>query len=755
MRQVVRRSIVWFFACAVMSPISGLAANQLIEEIIVTAQKREQSLQQVPFSITAVTGELIQDAGIEDMFDVAAKVPSLEITQNAGPFNAAFRLRRIGNEANIPNFEPAVGLFVDGVFRARAGVGMGDLVDIERIEILRGPQTTLYGKNTSAGVVNIITRQPTDEYQFQGELTVGASEGGDTTHHNRLLAAISGPLGDGVSGRLSGSFTDTGKSTVNLFNGDDTNETRRYGLRGQLLFEPTTDLQVRLHGGISRVPLSKTGDPEFFEGVIPAALNSAFGVPCAVNDPGDRKICLSRAQDLKSEAEDLSLTIDYNFGYVELTSITGYESYNAFRNGDVDQMNIQVLDFIDRRDSDSISQELRLASSSGEMLTWLTGLYYLENDFRRGDPVEPTFVIGADGPALPLVPGISFGQPGYTGFLDSRTQTDHLSAFAQTVWHFGDFDLTLGARWQSEEKRSSIANSADHTDPSVITLVLSPTAANATLERKTNDLTWTLNGQYFLDGDHMLYATVSRGFKSGGFNAGFGNTPVSDREFRDETVLNYELGAKLLLWDQRLQLNAAAFRTDYDDYQAASFISLQFLVNNADRVSLRGFELDGIALFSNELSGTLGISWVDAKYEDYENGSCYPGRVPDSSSGTNCILNGESLPYAPKLKATIGLQYERTMPVGDLYARGDLTWTDDYQTNTNLDPRHVQDAFSLVNLRAGLRFGNYDVSVWVDNVTDKLWVMQEGISNLFDSDPAYQRWPAKPRTYGVTLRIGL
>jgi iron complex outermembrane receptor protein len=740
---------------AAVSLLAESAAAEVIEEIIVTAQKREQSLQHVPFSVTAITGEDIQDAGIEDIFDVAGKVPSLEITQNDGPINTSFRIRRIGNEANIPNFEPAVGLFVDGAFRARSGVGIGDLIDLNRIEVLRGPQNTLYGKNTSAGVINIITRKPTEEFEFLGELTAGVREGGQNANHTIVSASVNGPLGDNVRGRLSGSIADRGETTVNLFNGDDSDSMNRYSVRAQLLLEPIPELELRLTTGIFRITDSHSVDPEFFEGVIPQFLNTSLGVPCPVNDPNDRKICLTRAVVLDMDVADVTLTADYGFDDYELTSITSYESYESFRNGDVDQMNIQVLDFFDRQDSESISQELRLASSNGDRLTWLAGLYYFKNEFDYGDPVKSTFLVGADGPALMLAPGIAFGQPGYSGFLDSRTETDHLSVFAQAVWHFPDFELTIGGRWQSEDKKSSIANSADHTDPSVITLVLSPEAANATLQRDTDDLTWAVSGQYFLSEDSMLYATASNGFKSGGFNAGFGNTPVADREFRDETVTHLEIGAKTTLMDQRLQLNAALFSTDYNDYQAASFISLQFLVNNADKVSLRGVELDGIALLSDALTGTFGVSWVDAEYAKYTEGSCYPGKAPDNMMGTACVLSGETLPFAPRIKTTLGLQFERTTRLGGFYARMDWTWTDSYNSNTNLDPRHVQDAFSLINLRTGLRFDNYDISLWIDNVADETWVMQDAISNLFGTDPAFQRYLGKPRTYGVTVRFGI
>ena len=227
--------------------LSGLCwADGTIEEITVVAQRRAQSLQEVPVSVTALTGKTLERANIHDMVDIAGAVPSLTVTQTTTPINTTFRIRRIGNEAGIPNFEPAVGLFIDGAFRTRSGVAAGDLFDIERIEVLRGPQTVLYGKNTTAGVINIITKKPTESFEAKGLLSLGTMEGYDTTGMMRVGAALSGPVTKDLAARLSGSWFDHGPTMKNLFVHDDSQDMNRYSLRGQVLYAPSDRLEARL-----------------------------------------------------------------------------------------------------------------------------------------------------------------------------------------------------------------------------------------------------------------------------------------------------------------------------------------------------------------------------------------------------------------------------------------------------------------------------------------------------------------------------
>jgi len=728
-------------------------ADDKIEEIFVVAQKRNQPLQDVPVPVTVVTGAKMELTGMHDILDAARAVSSLTITQTTTPINTSFRLRRIGNEASIPNFEPAVGLFVDGAFRTRSGVGAGELFDIERIEILKGPQSVLYGKNTTAGLIGVITRKPTKSFEATGEASVGQVEGYGTADMVRVSAAAGGPVSDAVSARFSGSWFDHGTTMKNLFVPDDSQDMNRYSLRGQALYAPSDRVEARLILNRFVIDSAHVSEFEIDEGIALATTNAAFGVSCPQSTPTDRAFCNNRAVVTDIEADDATFALGVDFGDYEFSSVTGYEEYTASRDLDADQLNLHVLDLFDRQSSESFSQELRILSPEQRDLAWLGGIYYYSNDYLRGDPVLPTAVLGDDAPLLLLPTGDPFGQPGDAGILTSRTGTDHFSIFGNLTWRLDDrFDVTAGARWQSEDKTSVIINTANHSTPTLITLLLAPPGASENLSRETDGFSWNLTGRFRWSPSFMVYATASRGFKSGGFNAGFQPTPGATREFVDETVRNVELGAKSVFADERVRLNASIFYAEYDDFQSAGFVSLRFRVNNAERVSVAGVELDTDVVWSDSLTFSASVSYADAKYDRYTGGACYFNRLPDSADGTACVLSGSALPLAPKWKTWADLEFMRPMTIGDFHTGVDWTWVDRHYTNATLDPRHVQGPYSLFNLRAGLRFDPFDVFLWINNIGDETIVMQAGPTNLFGGDPAFAQFLGAARSYGVTMR---
>lgn len=724
-----------------------------LEEIVVVAQKREAPLRGVPLSVSVLSGADIETSGVTDVFDVATLIPSLDVRQNTGPLNTSFRIRRIGNEPNIVNFEPAVGLFMDGAFRTRTGTGSGDLFDIEQIEVLRGPQTTLYGKNTTAGVVSILTRQPTTALDIYAEVTGGIIEGAEDAAMTRIEGAIGGPLSNTFRARLSGAWFDHDETMVNLFNGRDSQDMRRYGYRAQLVYAPSTRFESRFIVGGQRIDSARAGDIIMDEGLAIAGINAAFGVPCPEHPIDERLFCANKPSVYDLDSDDLTLTIRYEGDSYRITSVSSFEQFKMRRDFDVDQLNIDLADATDRQHSRSLSQELRINSTADSLLSWMAGVFIYTNDFERGDPQLPTFVLGPAAALIEFAPGMPLGQPGDSGFVWSQSETDHVSAFANVTWPIGEkFELTTGARWQREDKQTNIDNSADHTRPTIITLRLVPEAANANLSRDTNALSWELIGKYRWNDDVMSYLTIARGFKSGGFNGGFGTTLPEDREFGDERVTSVEFGTKAMLLDGRARLSASVFDARYDDFQSAGWISLRYLVNNAEEVTVSGFEVDAQAALTDTLSGSLAASWANAEYDLYTGGACHFGRDPDNADGTACVLTGRTLPFAPRLRTATTVDYERPVHPGTLFGRLEWAWVDDHNTSASLDPRHTQGSYSVVNLRAGLRFEPFELVAWIRNAGDETIVMQEGPSNLFADDPAFGRFLAAPRSYGITLR---
>jgi iron complex outermembrane receptor protein len=727
-----------------------------LEVITVTAQKRTQSSQAVPIGIAALTGDSMEESGVSDVFDVAIRVPSLGVQNTQKPLNTQFRVRGIGNFGNIPNFEPAVAYFSDGAFRSRSGLGVGDLVDLDRVEILKGPQSTLYGKNSTAGVIAVYTREPGRELHVSGELGASNVKGAEYAATWVAKGALSGPVSDSLRLGASAAYYDQDFTMEDPRTGEGTNETQRYAVRGQAVFEPSDAFTVRLIAAHSEMPDSKgNNEPDMFYGNAPAAINEAFGDSCPDNDPMNRRVCRNYAAEVTFDASEATLIATYRFAKdYELTSLTSWDEYELTQGSDADQLNISLLDFNDRQAGDAFQQELRIASPATGALQWIAGAFYYDSSSERGGwDGHSTFVLGSEAPLIPLAPGLPFGEPGDSGDLMSKNDTEYLGVFAQATCNMTErFLVTAGARWQTERKDTTVTHSLNHSTPTLISLALLPDTVDADLSRETDAVTWSLTPQYFFADDVMGYLTASHGFKSGGFNGDWGRALPEQREFADEEVDHYELGLKTRFANDRVQLNAAAFYSDFTNYQEAGFIALQFLVTNAPAVTSQGVEIDLIAQLTDTLVAELNGTYARTEYDDFTEGLCYPGRTPTNAATRSCDLSGATLANAPELKLHASLAYDRPTSFGGFYARTDYSWSDDYFTNVNHDPRHVQNAFGLLDARVGLSIGDWDLSVWGENLTDEAYVYQSAVTNLFGSDPAYQAFLAPGVSYGATAR---
>ena len=368
------------------------------------------------------------------------------------------------------------------------------------------------------------------------------------------------------------------------------------------------------------------------------------------------------------------------------------------------------------------------------------------------------------------------GQPGDAGFLNSKQTSDYGALFGQLTYNFNEqFSLTGGVRTQIESKRASIDNFSVISPATpklplgpcglfpvnLLTVSLTPTVGvgcplvpiNADFSHTTSYVTWNATGAYHPNRDTMVYLTVSRGGKSFGYNIGFGNTPASQRQFQDEQVTNYEVGVKSTLFEGRAQVAASGFYSEEQNYQNAGFVGLQFLVDNAELVTVRGFEANGNFAFGHGVTGNAGATYVDAVYDKYTGGSCFFGEASNNGRG-GCDLSGRGLPLTPHWRTNLGVQYKHPVPVGEVYSRVDWNWQSSMLANTNLDPRSLQPGYSLVNLRLGVTTAKgLDVSVWGNNVFNTTYSQADYVSNLFGAnDPAFQRYLGRAREYGVTVR---
>lgn len=766
-------------AATLWGATSGIQAQPLaLEEVVVTAQKRSQSLQDVPMSVSAMDAGAMSDAGIQTMDDIARQVPVLEVQKNNSPVSTNYRIRRVGNLGNIPTFEPAVAVFIDGAFRSRSVFGASELFDIERVEILRGPQSTLYGKNATGGVIGIFTTPPSDEFQVSGEMSLGNMEAAQDAMTNHFKGGISGPFSDTLRGSLGLSYAKHEATFATALDngGEKANEGERYSIRGQLAWDASNDLALRLILGTVQQDDNKQNSPDLYfdpqgfiaNAVLPLWQAAGISDTCRDNNPRNRRTCLQQSTRSDLDAREATLLADYTFhNGVTLNSVTSWDYFDfTGTQGDAAQMLAPLMAFLDTQESESLQQEFRLNSAGGETLDWLAGAFYYSNHFNRGNGGDtPIFTYDtlSDHPLVSRVNQSLLGTPvplpvatrGQMGYLDSTLDTDYVSVYGQVTWNLADsLSITGGLRWQEEQKHADIRQWVNDPSPSLISLLLSPSAVSANgLKRNTDNITWSMTPQWYLSEATMLYATVSRGFKSGGYNTGFGQLPIASREFGDEKIMHYEAGVKTELLDRRLRLAASVFHTEFDDYQDAAFVGAQFTVGNAEKAELKGVEAEGKILLSEHATLDFAFSHADFIYKKQTSGQCYPGRAPDSPSQPGaCDLSGNHPVNAPENKAHIGLLYDYPMPWGELYSRLDWSWTSDYNTSFSADPRLEQEAHSWVHFRIGARWEAFELVAWLDNALDETVVDNDSVVNLYAGDGSYQSFIKPPRSYGLTLK---
>ena len=778
-------------AAAAPAASAASAPVDTVETVVVTATKREQNLQNVPESVTAITANTLHLAGVTDMRGVALLTPSLSVSQTVGPVNQSYRIRGMGSDANIPTFEPDVALFVDGVYMPRSGLSVDDLVNVDRVEVLEGPQSTLYGKNATAGVVNVVTAAPSSYLKGSLEGSVSELDSSLKAPVYRVAGSVSGPVSDRLRISLTGVSYNQGDSYKNLQPGaPNANNMNRYALRGVADADLWSGATLRVALSRSEIYHTRNGDADNLYYVtsppnnaykLDTLLGPKFNVPiCPDNNPNDRIICTSSPWTNASYNDVASATLNAPIGRLNFTSITALSDYRVQdANGDIAQVILPLLSYDDIQKGSDFSQELRLASPTGDALEWMVGGFYEHSNFSRGDDGRtPTFVVGAAGPFVPLpAPLASFkvGQPGDAGFLNSNSSSNYGAIFGNLTYHFNSqFSLSGGVREQVESKRASVDNfySISPSTPNLplpcgpfpvnlLTVSLTPTASptcpstpvNANFSHSTSYPTWNVTGQYHPTADTMLYATISRGGKSFGYNIGFGNTPSSQRQFSNEFVTDYEVGVKSTLLGGRARVSAALFRSDVDNYQNATFVGTQFLVNNAQKVTVQGAEANGTVVLGHGFTVNAAATYVDAVYNTYTAGGCYFGEPANNGAG-GCNLSGRGLPLSPRWRTNAGLQYQHDTQVGQLYGRLDWTWQSSMYANTNLDPRSLQAAYSLVNLRAGMKLDHgLDLALWSNNVANATYSQAGYVSNLFGiNDPAFQRFLGRAREFGLTVK---
>lgn len=668
-------------------------------DIIVTAQKREQNLQKVPLAVSVVGAEQLAASGVRQFQDLGNVAPSLTVRPAEHPVNANVSLRGVGTFAFGIGVEPSVAVLVDEVplaFQARA---FTDLPDVERIEVLRGPQSTLYGKSASAGLINIITRQPTDTLRVRANalVTTDSEYGGNFS--------VSGPISPELGYVISASYSQFDGNVRNLFNGKKVNGRDAYTARAKLRWEPSDNATFTLSGNYVKGHTT-VGRP--FVRMDPTALfrNTATLTPAAVF-PGvtisEQNTNISNNYDARTDYYGVggSLRGEIGIGDHTLVSVTSYDKFrlNDFLDQDDTSAqvavgnNIQVGTFR----SKLFTQEFRLLSPSTNPLRYTLGAYYANVRFER-----PFY----RGPVLALA----------NWFATSKSE--QLAGFAQIDWEVvPSLTLTAGGRVQNEKISYTFLDIQN---------------GNAAFAGNAEDTaaTYRLNASYQATPDIMLFGSYSTGYKGQTYDltTGFNQNRALAGPIKPEKSRAKEIGARMQFFDRRLTVNLTLFDIDYTNLQAQSIEPLpdgtaNFRLTNVGGLNTKGIELDTSARIGSDLSLLASVAYLDAKYTSFNAAQCFPGQTAaQGCTGTPARQNltGTRAIQAPQLKFTLGADYS---PALSNNLRGIVQANVQHQSGVTYaagDPQTFQPAYSVVNAGLGVR------------AEDKQWEVVAFVNNLFD-----------------------
>ena len=809
---VVSDSFVSTGVCTRPSRRASSEGGRSIETIVVTAQKREQNLQDVPIVVTAVSGQLLQDTGVKDIKDLTIVAPGLTVTSTSSEASTTARIRGVGTVGDNPGLDSSVGVVIDGIYRPRNGVAFGDLGELERIEVLKGPQGTLFGKNTSAGVINIVTKKPSFDFGTNVELTAGnygALEGS---------ASITGGFNEKLAGRLyvaareRDGFLDvnTGAGPRTL---DEENDRKVQTARGQLLFQPSDDLEIRFTGDYTKREEHCCSGVPTFNGPTVAAVNALAGGAGTQNppDPFNRTAFLNRGTD--QDVRDVGASMEINWdtdamGGATLTSVTGWRNWD-FENGqDVDYTAADIWyresDGNHAAEFDQLSQEFRLAGET-DRINWLIGAFYADEQLDSKQQLQfgtqyrtymSALTGGAASPLNTFLPLNAY--PTSLGQRDTHVQDSKSWAlFTNNNIRLTDrAELTLGLRYTNESKDLDTQYRNTHTGQGCTTVranflalqaaiaglpqaqrdainrvtvgigcaaVTDPIYNNLDNSQSIDESEWsgTAKLSFRFTDEVMAYASYARGYKAGGFNldrvrtgsAAFppgapGGVGASLDTSFDKELVDSYEVGLKTQWLDNTLLLNAT--VFYQDYT-------DFQLNTFDGVQFLVTSLDTVTSEGVDLD----LVWFTPLEQlSFQGGVTYADtKIDDPAALANPGLfdqnrENDRLSFAPEWSASLSATFEQ--PIGSkLIWRTNVgaKYTSEYNTGSNLAPQKMQGSVTTVNARTG--FGAEDerwmIEAWAQNLTE-----EEYYQVVYDAPlqtGSYDAFLGAPRTYGLTARF--
>lgn len=753
------------------------AASDDSAEIVVTARRRAEDPQKIPGSLSVVDGSLLDRSYTVNTQQLAQLVPALNYS-SANPRNTAFTIRGLGSsvvavsQAN-DGLEPGVGFYVDQVYHARPATAAFDFSDIQQIEVLRGPQGTLFGKNSTAGAINVTTRAPSFEPGGSFEIS------GGNYRFVQAKASVTGPLSDTIAFRVSAVSTRRDGVIDNVRTGAKENAIGNQAVRGQLLFKPNDAFQFRLSADFTNfqsecctqvyyrvAPTLKAAARRY--AALAANLPGGPYVPPSLN-PYDRVTDIDANLGVDTNEGGVAGIADWNLGPATLTSVTAWRFWNWDADNDRDYTGIpiQTSQHIPSR-QDQYSQELRIASNGEHPFTYVGGLYF----FRQrviGRPVSiygplaTYWLLGGPSAALPANLLDGYGTDGRTDF-----QSNSYAVFGEVNWRpLRGLTLTGGLRYTYEDKKgyysTFVSGGPTGLTPAQINSQLSILRGQK-YSAKVDDgaLTGRANIAYDFTDNVLGYVSFARGAKSGGIN--MSGLPLDNNNqpalgtavIRPEQNTSYEAGLKLRAFGRRLTVNVDGYYTRVTDFQAnvtdtRAAVALRTYLANIPRVTVNGFEADATAQVTERIALRAGVAYADGDYASYPSAPCPIERI---GSGTAmCDLTGKALPNLPKWSVTAGT--DMVQPVGRI---GDVVFHADLVAHTKQfgDPTDsaytVIGGYTVVNGSIGYRSPHgWEIAVFARNLFDRDYIqnvtVQAGNSGLILATPS------DPRTFGLTLRV--
>lgn len=774
-------------SAALVGTVHAQDNDSYLEEIVVAATKRAQSIQDVPIAVSAYSGEALRNAGITDVRELTQLSPSLFLSSSASEAaGAVARIRGIGTTGDNPGLESSVAIFIDGVYRNRTNVGLTELGPLERIEVLRGPQGTLFGRNASAGLINIVTANPDFETSGYGEVSYGNYD------FLRLAGGVTGAIvEDKVAARIDAIYNSRDGFLDDVTTGEALNDRDRYLIRGKVLTEfdggsllLSADYANRDETCCAASTLIRGATADLIE-ALGGRLGSG-GTP-AGSDPFDRISASTPGRTFQQDVEEwgISAELNWDFDAFSFVSITAYRDWQANRGQDIDYTSADIL----YRDVDgqiqnfeTFTQEFRFNGQVG-IFDWMVGAYYGNEDLTYDDAIRigedyanyangltcagigGTFGVNCGvpvaGAAFPgyqaLIPAITGGA--LTNGLTSgqgvsrdlfQQNSENWSVFTHNIINVSELiDVTLGVRYTEERKSLDADLQSDNPACSAIVAAVGAGAIPAGLatlpclpffnpgvdgnysgNRTETEFTGTAAVNFKWTDDFSTYISYSLGYKAGGFNLDraaltLGNPNAdADLQFEEEGVNSFEIGTKYRNPDLNFSLNATAYYAEFEDFQLNTFNGISFVVENLPEVISYGFEIDGQWAPQEDLTISGGLTYAKAEYADV-----LPGAIFEQPSATNPAggalfqLPGQQITNAPEWSVAGSVSYQPQI-TDDLKAIVyiDGRYTSDLSTGSDLDLEKVQEGFVLFNARVG-----------VGDIDDG-WRVELFVRNLLDKE---------------------